>query len=148
MLRMPRWLLGHEPCLYNVVHQPKPDIEEWTARVPAVLRSYRDIGSVDDYLDRLISLVAPPEPPSAPRSSGPLYILYAAGYLDAMSKSRTNWRLFLNLDPASVARLTLPCGSEEEFNSFMSALADVLGQVTKPDAVGPPQGCALEQVRD
>jgi hypothetical protein len=148
MLRKVRRLLGHEPYLYNVVHQPKSDIEEWTARVPAILRSYRGIKSVDDYLDCVIPLVAPAEQPSAPPSSGPLDIPYAVGYLDAVWKSRTNSHLFVNLDPASVARLTLACGNEDEFNSFMSALADVLGQVAKPGTVGPPRGGALEQVRD
>ena len=148
MLRKVRRLLGHEPYLSNVVHQPKADIEDWTARVPAILRSYRGIGSIDDYLDRLIALVAAPEPPSAPPSSGPLDIPYAVGYLDAVWKSRTNSHLFVNLDPASIARLTLTCESEEDFNSFMSALADVLGQVAKPGTAGPPQGGALEQVRD
>jgi hypothetical protein len=148
MLRKVRRLLSHEPYLSNVVHQPKPDIEDWTARVPAILRSYRGIGSVDDYLDRLITLVAPPEPPAAPPSSGPLDIPYAIGYLDAVWQNRTNSHLFVNLDPASIARLTLACESEEDFNSFMSALADVLGQVAKPATAGPPQGGALEQIRD
>jgi hypothetical protein len=148
MLRKVRRLLGHEPYLYNVVDQPKADIEDWTARVPAILSSYRGIGSVDDYLDRLITLVAPPEPPPAPPSSRPLDIPYAVGYLDAVWKSRTNSHLFVNLDSASIARLTLACESEEEFNSFMSALADVLGQVVKPGTAGVPQGAALEQVRD
>ena len=54
----------------------------------------------------------------------------------------------VSLDPASVARLTLACGSEEEFNSLMSALADVLGQVTVPGTVVPPQRGALEAVRE
>lgn len=148
MLRKVRRLLGHEPYLYNVVQQPKPDVEDWTARVPAILRSYRGIGSVDEYLDRMIALVAPPEPPSAPPSSGPLDIPNAVGYLDAVWKSRTGSHLFVDLDPASVARLTLACGSEEEFNSFMSALADVLGRVAKPGTTDPPQRGALEHVRD
>lgn len=65
-----------------------------------------------------------------------------------MWKSRTGSHLFVKLDPASVARLTLACENEEGFNSFMSALADVLGQVVKPGTAGPPQGRALEQVRD
>lgn len=148
MLRKVRRLLGHEPYLYSVVQQPKPDIEDWTARVPAILRSYRGIGSVDDYLDCLIALVAVRESPSEPPSSAPLDIPYAVGHLDAVWKSRAKSHLFVNLDPASVARLTLACGSEEEFNSFMSALADVLGRVAKPGATDPPQGSALEQVRD
>jgi hypothetical protein len=34
------------------------------------------------------------------------------------------------------------------YNSFMSALADVLGRVANPGAANPPQRGALEQVRD
>lgn len=147
MLRKVRWLLGHEPYLYNVVHQPKPDVEDWTVRIPAILRSYRGIASIDDYLDRLIDLVELPEPPSAPPSSGPLDIPNALGYLDAVWKSRTGSHLFVNLDPASIARLTLACDSQEDFNSFMAALADVLSRAVKPGTAVPPQRGALEQVR-
>jgi hypothetical protein len=147
-LQRMRRLLRHEPFLYNVVLQPKPDIEEWTVRVPAVLRAYRDISSVDEYLDRLVDQVAPPVPPSAPPSPNPLDIPYAAGYLDAVWKSKTGSHLFVNLDPASVARLTLECSSEEEFNSLMSALADVLAQVVEPGQAKPPPGGALEKIEE
>jgi hypothetical protein len=63
-------------------------------------------------------------------------------------RRRTGAHLFVNLDPASIARLTQPCGSEEEFNSLMSALADVLAQVVTPGTAVPPQRGALETVRD
>jgi len=66
------WLIGHEPFLYNVVQQPKPDIEEWTAPILAVLRAYRGITSIDDCVDRVIELVAPADLaeclPDAPRA--------------------------------------------------------------------------------
>ncbi|ODB80079.1 MULTISPECIES: hypothetical protein [Micromonospora] len=143
-----RQLLAHEPFLYAVVHKPEPLKEEWTVRVPAVLRAYRGLVTIDDYLDRVIEQVAPPGPPNVPLSFGALDIPYAVGYLDAVWKYRTGSHLFVNLDPASVARLTQECGSEEEFNSLMSALADVLGQVVKPGQASPPQGGALEAVRD
>jgi hypothetical protein len=45
-----RRLLGHEPFLYHVVRQPKADVEEWTARVPGMLRAYRDIASIETTL--------------------------------------------------------------------------------------------------
>jgi hypothetical protein len=148
LLRKLRAVLGHEPLLYSVVHQPQPGVEQWTVRVPASLRRYRGVDSVEDYLDRVTELVAMPETPSVPFSAGPLDIPYAVGYLDAVWKSRTRSHLFVNLDPASVARLTQPCGSEEEFNSLMSALADVLGQALTPGTAVPPQRGALESVRD
>ena len=47
-----------------------------------------------------------------------------------------------------MARLTVSCGDEEDFNSLMSALADVLGQVVRPGTSTPLRGSALEAVRD
>ncbi len=147
MLLKVRMVLGHEPFLYSVVHQPKP-FGPWTIQVPAVLRDYREVTTVEDYIDRVSELVAPPPPPSVPLSIGALDLPYAAGYLDAVWMTRTGSHLFDNLDPASTARLTQACGSEEEFNSLMSALADVLGQVVAPGTAVPPQRGALEAVRD
>jgi hypothetical protein len=147
-MRKVRRLLKHEPFLYNVVQQPKPDIEEWTVRVPAALRAYRGISSIDDYLHRLVEQVAPPELPPVPLSARPLDIPNSVGYLDAVWTSKTASRLFVNLDPHSVVRLTQPCGNEEDFNSLMSALADVLGQVVTPGRAAPHQRGALEGVRD
>lgn len=146
LMRKLRVVLGHEPLLYSAVHQPQQGVEQWTVRVPASLRRYRGVDSVEDYLDRVTELVAMPETPSVPFSAGPLDIPNAVGYLDAVWESRTRSHLFVNLDPASVGRLTQPCGSEEEFNSLMSALADVMGQVVKPGTAKPPQGKALEAV--
>jgi hypothetical protein len=149
-MRKLRQLIGHEPFLYHVVQHPRAEEEEeeWTVQVPAILRAYRNVASIGDYLDRVTGLVIPPEPPSAPLTSGPLDIPQAVGYLDAVWKTKTRSRLFLNLDPHSTARLTLACGSEEEFNSLMSALADVLGQVVTPGKAAPPKGGALEEFRD
>jgi hypothetical protein len=88
--------------------------------VPAVLRSYRGFASIDDYLERLTALIAPKEPPSAPPSSGPLDMPNAVGYLNAVWKSRTNSHVFVNLDPASIARLTLAYEAQEDFNSLIA----------------------------
>lgn len=142
-----REVLSHEPFLYSVVQQPTP-FGAWTVQVPAVLRGYRNVATVEDYIDKVTELVAPPPPPPVPLSIGSLDIPYAVGYLDAVWQSRTGARLFVNLDSASIARLTQSCGSEEEFNSLMSALADVLGQAVAPGTAVPPQRGALEAVRD
>jgi hypothetical protein len=148
MLKLRR-VLGREPFLWSAISQPDPANPDWTLRVPAVLRGYRGVGTIDDYLDRLIELVAPAGTP-APVAwfPGALDIPNAVGYLDAVWKNRTGSHLFVNLDPASIARLTQACSSEDEFNSLMSALADVLGRVVRPDQAAPLQQAALEAVRD
>lgn len=142
-----RALLEHEPFLFGIVHQPAP-AGPWTVRIPAVLSRYRGVATIEDYIDTVTELVEPLAPPSVPPSVSALDIPYAIGYLDAVWQTRTGKHLFVSLDPASVARLTLSCSSEEEFNSLMSALADVLGQVVVPGTAVPPQRSALEAVRD
>lgn len=142
-----RVLFEHEPFPVSF-SRPSTASEDWTMTVPPFLRRYKDIATVDDYLDRVIADYVPPEMPSAPISPHPLDVPYAAGYLDAVWRAVTGKRLFANLDPASTARLTESCANAEEFNSLMSALADVLSRVAKPDVAEPPQGGALEQVRD
>jgi hypothetical protein len=142
-----RLLFEHEPWTY-IFRRPQPDVEEWTLRVPAILRAYRDVGSVDEYVDRTIELWVPQEAPSAPLSADPLDIPTALGYLGAVWQNATGSPLFVNLDPVSVAKLTQACGTAEEFDSLMSALADVLAQVAVPGTAEPPRGGALEKVRD
>jgi hypothetical protein len=139
-----REVIGKEPFLHSAVS--RPNSHDWEIRVPAVLRAYRGVATIDDYLDRVTELIAPPEPPPVPPSFGALDVPYAVGFLDAVWMSRTRSHLFVNLDPASTARLTQPCADEADFNSLMAALADVLGQAVPPGTATPPQRGALEAV--
>jgi hypothetical protein len=143
-----RQVLEHEPLLYIGVQRSDPNSAAWAMRVPATLRELRTVTTIDEYLDQIIRWVAPPSMPSVPLSLNALDVPYAVGYLDAVWKSRTGSHLFSSLDPASVARLTQPCTTEADFNSLLSALADVLGQVVTPGVVRPPQRGALEAFRD
>ncbi len=141
-----RQLLEHEPFMHAAVQPSDQTAEDWMVRVPAVLRAYRGIASIDDYIDRVVDQIAPPGERLVPPSFGALDVPYAIGYLDAVWKNQTGCHLFVGLDPASVARLTLDCADQEDFNSMMSALADVLAQVVVPGQATPPQKAALEAV--
>jgi hypothetical protein len=141
-----RELLTREPFLGPGLN--RPNSVDWEVKVPAILREYSGVKGVDDYIERVTELVSPPEAPSVPLSFSALDVPYAIGYLDAVWKSRTDQHLFVNLDPASIARLTQPCSSAEQFDSLMSALADVLGQVVTPGQAAPRQSGALECVRN
>ncbi len=145
--RKVRLLLEHEPVAF-IVHRPDASQEQWTVRIPAALRGLGGAVTIDGYLDWLIVTVVPDQFPPTPASAGPLDVATAVGYLDAVWKAKTGSRLFASPDVLSVARLTLMCRSEEEFNSLMSALADVLGQVVSPGVKVPPQREALERARD
>jgi hypothetical protein len=148
VLRKTGQLLEHEPYLWHGIHRPAQDSDEWDIKIPVLVRDYRDVTSVEQYIDTTERLAAPPEPPSQPMSAAPLDIPYAVSFADAVWQSRTGFPLFARPDPASIARLTQPCGSEGAFNSLMSALADVLSQVAMPGTGTAPRAGALEQVRD
>jgi hypothetical protein len=121
--------------------------KQWELKIPVSIRDYRDVTSVEEYIDVVEHRAAPPEPPSQPLSAAPLDIPYAVSFSDAVWQSRTGHPLFARPDPASIARLTQPCDSEGTFNSLMSALADVLSQVARPGTGRAPRSGALEEVR-
>lgn len=141
-------LLEHEPYLYNGFSRPAPGEDPWRVKIPVHIRDFRDVVSIEDYIDRVEQITMPPEPLSQPLSSAPLDIPYAVSFADAVWRSRTGHPLFVRPDPASIARLTQPCDSEGAFNSLMSALADVLSQVAKPGTGKASQPGALNEVRD
>lgn len=142
-------LFTHEPMLHSAVQRPYDDITTWSMRVPAALRELRGVTTITDYIDYMTAW-ASPAAAAAPAAVmiGPLDLAHAVGYLDAVWMSRTSKHLFVDLDAASAARLSQDCGSEAEFNSLLSALADVLGQVVTPGRSAPLQRRALEEFRD
>jgi len=141
-------ILEHEPFLWNGFMRPNLESGNWRIRLSRVLRDFGDVATAEEYVSRVEEMIEAPAPAGQPLAASPLDIPYAAGYLDAVWMSKAKCHLFVNLDPASVARLTQECGGEEEFNSLMAALADVLGQVVPAGTAAPPQRGALEQVRD
>jgi hypothetical protein len=147
ILRKVGQLLEHEPYLWHGLSHPAQDSDRWEMVIPVSIRDYRDVTSVEEYIDVVEQRVAPPEPPSQPLSAAPLDIPYAVSFADAVWQSRTGHPLFARPDPASIARLTQPCDSEGAFNSLMSALADVLSQVAAPGTARAPRSGALEEVR-
>lgn len=140
-------LLEREPILWSSMTNQSQDFTQWEILVPDRLRILQDLTGVEDYVDRITGWVAPAVAPTEPLPGAPLDLPYAIGYLDAVWKNRTNHRLFTNFDVASVALLTQSGTSQEEFNSRMSALADVLGQVAIPGHP-PRQSGGLEAVRE
>ncbi|GLY86034.1 hypothetical protein [Actinoallomurus iriomotensis] len=112
------------------------------------VRALREVGSIDGYVERIVLLLTPaPIPAIAPRSE-PMDLPLAIGYLDTTWKVKTGRRLFVNLQADSCARLAQPCASQEEFNSAMSALADVLSCVVPLSAQTPPKFGALAGLKN
>ena len=140
-------LLQHEPYLLSGFRHPVPDRDPWKLEIRDSIRDFRDVTTIEEYIDRVEQMASPPGAPSQPFTAAPLDIAYAVSFVDAVWESRTRSPLFVRPDPASIARLTQPCDSEGAFNSLMSALADVLSQVAKPGTGRAPRSGALEEVR-
>jgi hypothetical protein len=140
-------LLQHEPHFGSGFRRSAADGEPWNLEIRDSIREYRDVATIEEYIERVEQMVSPPEAPSQPFTATPLDIPYSVNFADAVWESRTRSALFARPDPASIARLTQPCDSEGAFNSLMSALADVLGQVAKPGTGKAPRNGALEEVR-
>jgi hypothetical protein len=134
--------LLHDPAVHQRADDLDRDLPLRQANVPAPAQA------AEEYIARVEEMIEPTARTAQPLTAAPLDLPYPVSYLDAVWKSKTSSHLFVNADPASAARLTQASGSEEEFNSLMSALADVLGQVVTPGTTVPPQRGALEQVRD
>jgi hypothetical protein len=139
-------LIEHEPYLWHGFGRPDLESEHWELRVPASIRDFRTVTSVEDYVERVEQLIAPTELPPQPLSAAPLDIPYAVSFVDAVWENKTGYPLFARPEPASIARLTQPCDDEGSFNSHMSALADVLSQAAKPGTGKAPRAGALEAI--
>jgi len=67
-MRKLRAIIGTEPLLYNVIMQPDQALEQWTVRVPAILRAYRGIETAGEYVSKLADLITPERRQSVPLS--------------------------------------------------------------------------------
>ncbi len=143
-------LQDEPPRAWSVMSGRSGDSGWWQVRLITGLsgiRALRGIDSIDGYVERIVQMLTPaPIPAIAPRSE-PMDLPLAIGYLDTTWKVKTGRRLFANLQADSCARLAQPCVTQEEFNSAMSALADVLSCIVPLSAQAPPKFGALAALK-
>ncbi len=124
-------LLEREVYLGGCMRGGSPG-EGWKLVVPPLIRMYRGVADADDYVGRASRgmVFGLDQPRYGPLS--PLDLPQTVSFLDAIWRARFGAHLLPRVDTASAAKLTLECGTPEEFDSRMSALADVLGGVKVP----------------
>ncbi len=124
-------LLQHEPATWSGLRHTGYTAWTWDVLRPR-LSAYRDVASIEQYLQRLELVVGVPEfavdYPPAP----PLALVDALDHLDLAWHLATGSRLLHLPRAALTAKLALPAGSGEEFDSRCSALADVLNNWQVP----------------
>ena len=98
---------------------------DWEINLRPQLRSFRDVASVDDYLDRVAAILSPPSPIASPLLASPLTLPSTLNHLDVVWRLWTGEPLLGLISPTAVARLALDCDELDGFDSRLSALAEV-----------------------
>lgn len=121
--------LSAEPPLWGAVQPSDGGIHR--VRPDSRLSGFRGVSEPDDYLRRCVVFLRAHNPSAgiAPAVRSPLDLPEAIGYLDVVWRLRYDTPLLTSLKPAAAAKLALPCASGDEFDSRLSALADVLSQI-------------------
>lgn len=120
-------LLSHEPPFWGALRGSEglwslEYLKPWISRCD-------DVGSIEDYLDRIESLVGWPTPTPAASAEDPFALVTDFDHLDLV------WRLvagepLLRIPRVAIgAKLAREATTHEEFESCLSALADVLSSL-------------------
>lgn len=130
-------ILRREPATWHCQVTPT-ETAPWSARLSPFLRSYVDVASPREYVDRVVETIGLPPPPALPLHPSSLSLPEAIDYLNAM------WRASVGSGTALIrfsraeaaAKLALDCSTVDEFESRLSALAGILAQLRLPQETG------------
>jgi hypothetical protein len=70
--------------------RPHSDDDSWELRVPVWIREFREVTSIEEYVETVERLAEPSTPPAQPLSAAPLDIPYAIGFADAEATAPTS----------------------------------------------------------
>lgn len=128
--------LSKEPATWQC--QIRGDLNaEWTIELSPHVRRFAGIRTIDEYLDRLGSLLVPTSPldrPLVPVS--PFSLPASIDYLDTVWRLRFGGPLIGSPGIERSARLAFDVSSPEEADSALSALAEVLKGLRVPGSPG------------
>lgn len=133
-----RYWLNTEPATAGMVTDA--GVDDWSITLRAALRRFRDVSSVEDYVDRAVDVFRGDRPLQTP-AAGPVDLTGPIGHLDVVWEIAFGARLFGRLGAEVPATLDREVESASELDSHLSALANVLNQI-KVDESSPEVGKA------
>jgi hypothetical protein len=77
-------LLKGEPATWH--GSPQPGDTGWTCQPSSVIRRFRGVSDINDYVSRLRAWIMPAEPVPAPQPVSPLGVVAAFDYLDVLRR--------------------------------------------------------------
>ena len=122
-----RELLRHEPATWHSVASDN----EW--KLSPFLRSYRDIETLQQYVERVVEVYTPPQLDPEPLHPSSLSLPEAIDYLNLVWHKHADAPLIRISRAESAVRIALDCATADEFESRISALCTILGSLSLPD---------------
>jgi hypothetical protein len=128
-------VLGGEPSTWHC-QVARTEDGPWSARLSPFLRTYADVTSPVEYVDRLVETIELPPQLPLPLHPSSLSLPEAIDYLNAVWRANVgNGKALIRISRAeAAAKLALECATADEFESRLSAFAGILGQLRVPPA--------------
>lgn len=127
-------LLRSEPSTWNCQIKAADEPAMWTASLSPFIRRYAGVQTADEYVDRLVELIAPPSPASEPLHPSSLSLPEAIDYLNAVWRLHAGKPLFTIARAEAAAKLALDCVNADELEARLSALCGILSHLQLPDS--------------
>jgi hypothetical protein len=139
-------LLEREPAI-GFGSRGRPTEGPWFRDLSRELRHFADVAGVNDYLDRVATYIAPPQPRSHPIvDSSPLDLATALDYFDTVWRHRFGRAIVHVPSSERLTKIAFDVASADEFDSRLSALADVLKNLAVPGVTGVSGGHPLARL--
>jgi hypothetical protein len=120
-------LMEDEPCFRGGHSASDDTLTSWKWTVDRSVLQYKDVASIEQYVERMATLFAPLPVTEHRVTESPLDLPTSLGYLDSAWRLTHGRRHLLNLvSPEKVASLAFNAGSREEFFDRLSALCDTM----------------------
>ena len=120
-------LLRREPATWHCTARSSDDA--WDLELSPFLRSYTNLGTAQEYLERLVELLTPVVPEAPPLHPSPLSLPEAIDYLNAIWRLHAGTALIRIGRAEAAAKLVLDCANADEFESRLSALCSIVAAV-------------------
>jgi hypothetical protein len=129
-----RAMLEREPSTWNCQLEAPEESAGWTASLSPFIRRYAGIRTADEYVDRMVQLIAPPSSVPEPFYPSSLSLPEAIDYLNAVWRTHAGKPLFTIARAEAAAKLALDCATADELDGRLSALCGILGHLQLPDS--------------
>jgi hypothetical protein len=146
LARQLRQLVEHEPGVRGALELTgSPDSDNWACSPQSDLRPFGQVTSVEGYLHAVADIALPPASAQEPAFPSSLGLPEAIDFLDAVWRLHFDDHLFQLPGARKTEELGLDSATTEEFESRVSALADLIARLK---VAGAEKILALDRLKE